>query len=241
MRLTTKKVETVADLVRARPERAEVFERYGIDYCCRGKVSLDEACRRDGVDPEVVRCELKEVDARPIEETFDWSSASLTQLADHIVAQHHSYLRSELPRLSALLDRVAVAHGDRHPEMLQAREVFAALQAELTAHMMKEEQVLFPIIRLLDSTPQEERGELDFHCGSVENPIRVMEHEHDDAGAALRKLRELTSNYTAPADACETFRVLLAGLEKLEADMHQHVHKENNILFPGATKLESGK
>ena len=237
---TVDTTETVADLVKAHPERAEVFEQFGIDYCCHGKVSLDAACRRDGADTELVRQSLREIDARPTSESFDWSTASLAQLADHIVAQHHAYLRGELPRLSERIDRVVAAHGDKHPELLEVRSVFAALQAEMTAHMMKEEQVLFPVIRQLESTPSDERASLQFHCGTVRNPIRVMEHEHDDAGAALRRIRELTSDYTPPPDACETFRALLAGLERLEADMHRHVHKENNILFPRALELESG-
>lgn len=233
-------VETVADLVQMRPERADVFEQFGIDYCCHGRVSLDEACQRDGADTDLVRQRLREADAQPADDQYDWSTASLSQLADHIVAQHHAYLRGELPRLSERIDRVVTAHGDKHPELREVRSIFAALRDEMTMHMMKEEQVLFPMIRQLESTAKEDRGSLQFHCGTLRNPIQAMEHEHDDAGAALRRLRELTFNYTPPPDACETFRVVLAGLQRLEADMHRHVHKENNILFPRALKLESG-
>lgn len=226
---------TVGALVAEKPARAKVFESFGIDYCCGGKRPLADVCIQRGINFERVRDAILDSDSasQGTEET-DWASASLTDLTDHIVNRHHEYLREELPRLTAMLDKVAVAHSQRHPEMPICRDIFQSFRAELEAHMHKEESILFPLVRALES----ERHVTPFHCGSIANPIGVMEAEHDHAGAALRKLRELTSGFRAPPDACATFRVLLHGLNQLEGDMHQHVHKENNILFPRALELE---
>ena len=226
---------TVAELVTEQPARARVFERYGIDYCCGGKRPLAEAAVERGVVTETLLSELASIEAADEDEAVDWSQRSMTELADHIEATHHDFLRTELPRLAMLVDKVATVHGGRHPWMIEVRTVFGALAAELDSHMMKEEQILFPICRQLDGpgTPAA------FHCGSVQNPIRVMEHEHDDAGQALARMRSLTSDYTPPEDACNTFRVVLDSLSELEADLHRHIHKENHILFPMAAEAEA--
>lgn len=226
---------TVAELVTERPARARVFERYGIDYCCGGQRPLAEAAGERGAVTETLLAELADIEAESADESIDWSQRSMTALADHIEQTHHDYLRNELPRLSMLIDKVATVHGANHPWMIEVRQVFAALCAELDAHMMKEEQVLFPICRQLDGPD----APAAFHCGSVQNPIRVMEHEHDDAGQALARMRSLTSGYTPPQDACNTFRVVLDSLAVLEADLHRHIHKENNILFPKAAEAEA--
>jgi regulator of cell morphogenesis and NO signaling len=159
---------------------------------------------------------------------------TLTQLADHIEATHHSYLRSALPRISQLAAKVAQAHGSRHPEVIEVQAVFDALREELEAHLQKEEAILFPMCRELDTAstlPQ-------FHCGTVRNPVHVMESEHDNAGRALSELRRLTGDYTLPEDGCNTYRALLDALTEMEGDLHQHIHKENNILFPRAVAME---
>ena len=156
-------------------------------------------------------------------------------MCDHIEATHHALLRQELPRLKGLIDKVAAAHGDSHPELGELRQVFAALQAELEPHMFKEEQILFPAIRQLEQAAQQP----NFPFGTVANPIRMMEHEHDTAGSALAKIRELTHHFQPPDDACNTYRVMLEALHALEQDMHQHIHKENNILFPRSQQLEA--
>lgn len=227
---------TVGQLVRERPNRARVFERLGIDYCCGGKLPLDDACRAKGLDLNRVLSELAGADGRASEtDTEDWSTAPMSELADHIETVHHEYLRRELPRLERLVEKVDAAHGARHHELRELRTVYAGLKAELEEHMMKEERVLFPMIRHLEQATTLPR----FHCGSVGNPIAVMEHEHDSAGAALASLRKLTGDYTPPADACNTFRAMLAGLAELESDLHLHVHKENNILFPRARDAEA--
>lgn len=226
---------TVGELVTERPSRARVFEKHGIDYCCGGKMPLTEACGHRGVSVDLVARELAEADAAPSGEERDWAAAALTELADHIEQTHHAYLRRELPRLTQLVSKVASVHGERHPEMREALRVFMGLRSELESHMLKEEQVLFPMIRGLEQAD----GPMTFHCGSINNPIRMMEFEHDNAGDALARLRELTSDYTPPADGCNTFRATLSGLAELEQDLHQHIHKENNILFPRAARLEA--
>jgi regulator of cell morphogenesis and NO signaling len=199
--------------------------------------------RTDGMsDPDLTthvgQGVIERKDATPsVEEQRDWSRASLTELADHIESEHHSYLRKELPRLSSMIETLVEAHGGRHSELLRCREVFGALRRELEPHMAKEEQILFPMIRELEALSSLP----DFHCGSLRNPIRVMESEHDDAALALSRLRELTADYTPPDDVCNTHRAALAGLAELEADLQRHIHKESNILFPRALAEESRK
>ncbi len=224
---------TVGALVAQRLGRARVFERFGIDFCCGGKRPLAEACAARGVPAERVLEALSEEDSRPAE-ADDPAAMGMGELADHIVEKHHRYLRSELPRLSAMMDKVIKAHGEGHPELWECGQVLGDLRSELEMHMMKEEQVLFPMVHELEraeSMPM-------FHCGTVRNPIRMMEHEHDDAGQALAALRRLTADYTPPADACTTYRVLLYSLAELERDMRVHIHKENNVLFPRAAEAE---
>lgn len=228
---------TVGQLVAERPERARVFERLGIDYCCGGKVSLAEACRKKGLDAGTVLqvLEAAEQGGGGVDQT-DWTKASLRALCEHIVQTHHDYLRRELPRLTELTTKVAAVHGSGHAELEEVRYTFAVMRAELEEHMMKEERILFPMIAQIESGD----AEAGMHCGGIQNPIRVMELEHDSAGAALARMRELTRDYTVPQDACNTYRVMLEGLAALEADLHQHVHKENNILFPRAIELTQG-
>jgi regulator of cell morphogenesis and NO signaling len=222
--------KTVGQLVAERPARARVFEQFGIDYCCGGKVPLMQACKARNIDPRQVLEGLARA-ATPASGQTDWSAATLTQLADHIEYTHHAYLKTELPRLDLMTAKVASAHGDRHPQLLKVREVFVALKTDMDSHMAKEEGIFFPACRRLEQTTE-------LSATSLEGPIGVLTHEHDDAGRALSTLRELTFHYTPPTDACNTFRAMLDSLQQLEADMHQHVHKENNILFPKAAAVE---
>ena len=224
----------VGQLVAQSPGRAIVFERHGIDYCCGGNRPLGEACAARGVAADAVSEELAAQDAQRPADATDWRKAPLGELADHIVATHHAYLNEALPRLSDLASKTARAHGENHPEMIEVQHTVEELKAELEMHAAKEEMILFPLCKRLDQT-----GALpEFHCGSVANPIRVMEMEHDSAGGALARIRELTNNLTAPDDACNTYRALLHGLAELELDLHTHIHKENNILFPRAIERE---
>lgn len=221
---------TVGQMVTDRPSRSRVFQKLGIDFCCGGKKSLEEVCKSKGLDARTVLDVLLASEAAPAASAgANPAEMGLTELCDHIETTHHAYLNQELPRLGAMVRKVAAVHGDRHPWMVEVNDVFSSFAAELDSHMMKEEQVLFKLIRGLEKG----RGE-----HSIQQPLHMMEHEHDDAGQALEQMRKLTSDYTPPAGACNTFRAMLDGLAELEADMHQHVHKENNILFPRALELE---
>jgi regulator of cell morphogenesis and NO signaling len=226
---------TIGQLVTERPARARIFESFGIDYCCGGKKPLADAIREKALDEKAVLGVLAAFDAQSPQAERDWSKATLTELADHIEETHHAYLKLELPRLEFLVNKVANRHGDHTPALIELAHVFNAFKAELESHMMKEEQVLFPICRQLDTAT----GPQQFHCGSVENPIAMMVHEHDDAGRAMERMRALTNDYTAPIDACNTYRAMFDSLHQLEQDMHRHVHKENSILFPRTVEVEA--
>lgn len=230
---------SVGQLVAEDPGRARLFERLGIDYCCGGRSTLDLACRKKGLDVASVlhRLAAGEHEAEPQHDghgAFDEQTATLGELMDHIVTRHHAYLYRELPRLAALAAQVVRPHGTRHPELREVRDVFDSLRNDLKFHLLKEEKVLFPLIARLEAAI----GRPEVSRGRVGNPILAMEHEHDDAGAALARLRTLTDGYTPPSDACPTYRALLEGLAALEADLHLHIHEENNILFPRARSLE---
>jgi len=226
---------TVGELVKDRPARSRIFEQLQIDYCCGGKIPLAEACAKKGLDADDVLSRIQQADADADDASLvDADAMGLAELADHIEQTHHAYLREELPRLDFMTRKVAAVHGDHEPRLHAIRETFVAFQEELRNHMMKEEQVLFPMIRQVEQAD----GPIKFHCGSLANPIRMMEHEHDNAGNALEQFRELTDGYTPPDWACNTFRAMYDALADLEPNMHQHVHKENNVLFPKALARE---
>lgn len=228
---------TVGEIVAERLGRARVLEKYGIDYCCGGGATLEEACRRAGCDADEVLASIQKDDSQPRagEDTRDWSSASLAVLCDHIESTHHDYMREAFPRLEGLLDKVIQAHGENHPQLKETGQVFQALREEISSHLQKEEQVLFPLIKRME----EAGGPVEAHCGSVGNPIGVMEQEHDNAGDALRRIRDLNNDYQPPEDACMTYQALLDGLSEMEQDLLIHIHKENNILHPRALDLEN--
>ncbi|MCK6439893.1 MAG: iron-sulfur cluster repair di-iron protein [Planctomycetes bacterium] len=225
----------VGTLVAERPSRARVFERYGIDYCCGGKLSLAEACAKKNIRADELLGALRKADATSEPAQRDWNQAPLHQLLDHILATHHVYLHEELPRLARIVDKVARVHGENHPELLRVREIYVSMAGELNLHMQKEEHILFPLIRQLETATSAPR----FHCGTVENPINVMLMEHDSTGEALAAIRKATKDYAPPPDACNTYRAMLDGLAQLERDTHQHIHLENNVLFPRAQALEN--
>lgn len=231
---------TLGQLVAERPAAAAVLERYGLDYCCGGGQSLAEACRKKGIDAEDVLAKIAAEEAtserRRNEADVDWLRRSLTELCDHIERTHHDYLKAELPRLTNLIDKVVGVHGPRHPKLRDVQLRFSQLRAELEPHMMKEEQVLFPAIRRLEQASAPPR----FPFGAISNPIAMMRYEHDQAGTALKDLRELTDGFAPPEDACNSYRAMLDALQALETDLHLHIHKENNILFPRAEQLHSG-
>ena len=232
-------MKTVREVAVEFPGATRIFEKLGIDYCCGGGKALDEACLAAGVSADNVIALLEEAGSTAAE-ARDWKIAPLSELVAHIVTRHHGFTREELVRVSNLLAKVCSVHGENHPELHRLHTVFQELKHELTSHMLKEEQVLFPYIENLETAVRRGEPVPTPFFGTVRNPVRMMMQEHDDAGQALRDLREVSSNYQVPADGCITFRTLYQALEEFERDLHQHIHLENNILFPRATELEAG-
>ena len=229
--------KTLRDLVLENPAAPRVFERLGLDYCCGGGATLQEACEAANLQPADV---LTWLDQMPPEAAVrDWNREPLADLAAHIQGTHHRFVRDETARLGPLFDKVCRVHGDNHPELECLRSTFARLAAELTTHLMKEEMVLFPYIVRMEEAVVAHEPALPAPFGSVRNPVQMMRNEHDGAGEALRDLRRASRNYTAPDDACISYRELYRALGEFEADLHQHIHLENNILFPRAIAMES--
>jgi len=222
--------KSVCEFVVERPSRARLFEELGLDYCCGGKRSLQEACADKGLDPKAVLDRIAEHDALSTAEQPDLEGLGLAEICDAIESIHHAYLKSELPRLSNLAAKVAEAHGEAAPRWREVRDTFERLRSELESHLMKEERILFPAIRRLAASETAP----SFPFGSLANPIAAMEREHDAAGAALADLRRLTDGFQPPSDACPTTLALLESLLALEQDTHLHIHRENNILHPKA-------
>lgn len=221
---------TVGEIVRATPARARVFERLGIDYCCGGKKSLADACRAKGLEPTTVVALLSALGCDgPANGAVDADALSLSELCDHIEKTHHGYLREELPRLDFMTRKVAAVHGDHEPRLRDVRQVFEAFSAAMLSHTREEEQEVFPLIRRLESS-----SDVSGQAADLKARLNKLEVEHDQAGAALERFRELTDNFVPPEWACNTFRALYDSLAKLESETHQHVHKENNVLFPKA-------
>lgn len=231
---TINEQSTLADIINVAPGSARVLEGYELDYCCHGQRPLSEACNEAGIDATAVLDSINTL-GESDSDSPDWMAMSAVDLVEHVESKHHTYLHAEMPRIEALAVKVAGVHGERHPELLEVRDTYLEVQADLAPHMMKEEQVLFPMIRELDETD----GPRDFHCGSLQNPISVMLAEHEAVGELLARLRKLTSGYETPADGCASYKALYDGLAELEVDTHLHIHKETNVLFPMVVEMEN--
>ena len=232
---------TVREVAIEFPQSTRLFEKFKIDYCCGGERPLAEACASAGVDVDNVMKMLSEVTEANSENepATDFQSLSLPELITHILNKHHVFTKTEMDRLQLLADKVIGAHVNNHPELIRLDALFKTLCADLTPHMFKEEQILFPYIMAMSRAADQKQPGPFAPFGTVNNPIRMMMREHDTAGEILRELRALTSDYTVPADACISYQTLYQALENFEKDLHQHIHLENNILFPKALELEN--
>jgi regulator of cell morphogenesis and NO signaling len=228
----------INDFIAEDVRRTGIFEDLNIDSCCGGHRTLAEACAEKGIAPETVlnRLMADSPENDPVAAVVEGMDGSLSEAVDHLLQTHHTFLKEALPRLAALLDKVVNAHVARHPELNAVQELFGELRADLEPHLMKEEQVLFPMIKQMESSG----GTAELHCGSVQNPIRVMQMEHEQALTLFEKIRATTQNFRMPEDGCESYRLLLTGLDELETDTRLHIQKENEILFPQVLALQEG-
>lgn len=231
--------KTVRDLAVEIPGATRVFEKLGIDYCCGGMHSLTDACAAAGITfDEVMQSLQTEIAATEKSTEPDFQKATLEMLVEHIVTKHHEFTRLEITRLKALLEKVCRVHGGNHPELFKIQLLFAELAADLETHMAKEERVLFPYVVRMEAAATQKVPLFKPPFGTVANPVRMMMLEHDRAGEILKEIRTLSSNYTWPSDGCISYQTLYTALNDLEKDLHQHIHLENNILFPRAVEME---
>ncbi|MGH9557691.1 MAG: iron-sulfur cluster repair di-iron protein [Bryobacteraceae bacterium] len=228
---------TVREIAIQNPGSVRVFEEFGIDYCCGGKRPLKEACESANVPLDAVLRRLLAAKEEP-EPAGNWAEGSIRALTEHIVEQHHEYVRRESPRLASMLEKVVARHGTDHPEVKSIQQLFATMAEEMSLHMMKEENVLFPYMGKMEAAVSEGRAVPPAMFGSIEVPISRMLADHDDAGELAAQIRALSGNFQAPEGACQTYRGLYQGLEEFERNLHQHVHLENNILFPRTLEME---
>jgi regulator of cell morphogenesis and NO signaling len=232
---------TVREVALEMPEATRIFERLKIDYCCGGQKPLSEACAAAGVELGNVMQLLEAASQTETGEAaaLDFQRCSLTELINHILDKHHVFTVAEMARLETLTDKVISAHGENHPELRQIGSLFGQLCSDLKPHIFKEEQILFPYIIAMDESANQNRTAPIPPFGTVNNPIRMMMMEHDAAGGILRQLRAASSDYAVPPDGCASYQAFYQGLEAFEQDLHQHIHLENNILFPRAIELEA--
>ncbi len=230
---------TIREIVAHDFRTAAVFQRHGIDFCCKGDRSIDDACRNRTVTTEEVLTDLAEATATPAGGAARFNAWNLNTLVTYIVGNHHAFVRDAIPVLLTHTQKVAAVHGNRHAELPEVARLFRAVADEMNSHMAKEEQILFPYIVSIEEASRNGGHRPSAPFGTVRNPIRMMEMEHESAGDAMARIRSLTSDYAIPEGACTTYRVCLQELEAFERDLHEHVHLENNILFPKAARLES--
>jgi regulator of cell morphogenesis and NO signaling len=229
----------VNEIALSDPGARRILEAAGVDYCCGGNKSLEEACFRANVPAEVILQQLRENSGRVRPEESAWVTAPLCDLTRHIRERHHRYVREVIPSLRGLLARVREKHGSKHPEIEEIEKLFGDVAREMLMHMQKEEQILFPYIEALERAANGKGAIEPPFFQTVRNPIHAMMKEHDDAGELVRQIRTASGEYKAPADACISFRSAYQELQQFEEDMHLHVHLENNILFPRAVELEA--
>lgn len=231
------KEKTVAELVSENIKTAHVFKKYGIDFCCGGGVSVAKACEKKGVDIDALSADIAAIGNNTVA-SQNFNAWELNFLSDYIINTHHVYVSENIPLILQYAEKVARVHGDASPELHRILDLFGMVAAELQSHMQKEEQILFPYIQQIVQSKKTGSALNMPPFGSAKNPIRMMEMEHEMAGDLLKEIAELSNHYTTPDWACNTYKALFAKLEEFEDDLHQHVHLENNILFPKAIQME---
>lgn len=232
------KNKTIGSFVAEDFRTAAVFSKYKIDFCCKGNRTVTEVCEKQNIDADVLLENVLQVVQSENSGTIDFNSWPLDLLADYIEKTHHRYVEEKTNVLLPFLDKLCKVHGANHPELFRINELFIGCAGELSQHMKKEELVLFPFVKRMVKTKESDGILSQPSFGTVSNPIAMMMHEHDNEGERFREIAALTNNYTPPADACTTYRVTFAMLKEFEADLHKHIHLENNILFPKAVILE---
>ena len=228
----------IGELVAQDYRTASVFKKYGIDFCCQGNRTINDACQKKNIDTKSVLNDLEVVIHTNGEYATDYQSWPIDLLADYIEKKHHRYVEEKLVEIKPYLEKICRVHGGHHPELFEINEHFSATAGELAMHMKKEELVLFPFVRKMAKAKQEHSKIGAPHFGTVLNPIQMMMNEHSAEGDRFRKIEELSNSYTPPQNACNTYRVTFALLKEFERDLHLHIHLENNILFPKAIELE---
>lgn len=237
--ITMTPVLTIGELVAKDWRKAQVFKKYGIDYCCGGKRTVAEACEKKGVEVSLIENELQQIENKALDYASNFDRWGLDFLIDYILNNHHKYVAEALPFLDELATKVSRVHGDNHPELIEIERHTQDVIQELTMHMHKEEVILFPYIKEL-AQAQKSNTSIDAPpFGTIANPIQMMEAEHTSAGDGMKAIEELSNNFVPPIDACMSYQVFFAKLKEFQKDLHQHIHLENNILFPKALKLEA--
>jgi regulator of cell morphogenesis and NO signaling len=237
-RISGENDETLGQIAARDLRKAQVFKKYGLDFCCGGNKTVKEACAEKGLDVTKVERELQQADKMPSSRPVPYTDWSLDFLADYIVNTHHSYVRKTLPDICMYAEKVKNVHGSQHPELVRINQLVSEINAELTSHMAKEEKVLFPYIKALVAAENKTQPLHAAHFGTVQNPINMMEMEHELVGKNLEEIRALSKNYSLPEDACASYSLLYNMLNEFEEDLHLHIHLENNILFPKALQIE---
>jgi regulator of cell morphogenesis and NO signaling len=237
-RTSSEKDETLGEIAAKDLRKAQIFKKYGLDFCCGGKKTVKEACKEKGLDVTRIEQELQQAEKIPASRPLPYNEWNLDFLADYIVNTHHSYVKKNLPDIKLYADKVAKVHGERHEELIPVRELVDGIYTEMMNHMVKEESVLFPYIKELVAAKNNTQPLYASHFGTVQNPINMMEMEHEAVAKNLSDIRELTNDYVLPEDACASYSLLYRLLDEFENDLHLHVHLENNILFPKALDIE---
>ena len=230
--------QTLASIVTGNHQAVPVLERYNLDFCCKGKRTLAQACAEKGIKIESITEELSSLNSSAGKQQMPFTEMNAEQLISYILIHHHFYVKQAMPNIIAHLQKVATKHGERFPYMQKVLELFGTLTTEMCMHMQKEEVVLFPRIKEAEGLYKSGRAS-EILSGYIQMPVNAMEADHEEAGDIMYQIRTLTNNYTPPQDACTTFKVTLAELKEFEEDLHNHVHLENNILFPKAIQYEN--